>query len=183
MKPSRSRQRVSRVCAFAAAAVVVSLAAAGCGGSGQAQRASRSPSGDSAAAAELIAGADAICKRLDTELAAATPTHLDIKEIARSAPGNAALERIAVSELARLTAPPSLARDWSQILALRRTLADELASLGRYAKANDVEAVATLGASKKRVHERLFKLATRDGFHYCSQVTTMRPRDQVGKAV
>ena len=180
MERGYSGHRVSKGWSFVAAAVAVLLAVSGCGASGHAQSSSSSPSSDSTAAAELIAGADAICKRFDAQLAAATPAHLDMRAIARSAPGNAALERIAVSELARLTAPPSLARDWSQIIAYRRTLANELARVGRYAKAGDVGAVAALGASKKRVHDLLFKLASRDGFRYCSQVTTTRASGTAG---
>jgi len=168
---------------FTALVAAAMLAAAGCGGSSTAapsgSAASRTEptesrtSNDSAARSRLIAKADAICRRLNRELAAA-PSRLEARQIASSAPRNAALERRALAELGRLRPPASLARDWRQIIAYRRTLAEELAELGRYAKAGDVPAMKALGASKKRVHQKLSELATRDGFKDCSRVGAER---------
>jgi len=129
------------------------------------------PPSDTKASAALIAKADAICKRLDAHLIAAPPGHLDLSAIARSAPHNAELERHVVASLSKLIPPVTMTHDWAQIIAYRRTLTEELLKLGRAAKAGDRAAVEALGASKKRVHEGLYALATRDGFKSCAEAT------------
>jgi len=186
MKPlrehSRAGQHRSRPCPIAAVTLAVVLAAAGCGGSSKSGSTGSGSSGTSAATARLIATADAICERLDARLASTTSVHLDSRTIARSAPQNAALERAALTELAKLARPASLADDWRQIIAYRLTLADELARLGRYAKANDTRAVKAVAVSKRRVHEKLFALATHDGFHVCSQVGARRGTKPTGSS-
>jgi hypothetical protein len=180
MEHSRARQHQCRPRSIAALTLAVLLAAAGCGGSSKSEAPGSGSSVTSVATARLIATADAICERLDARLARTTPVHLDSRTIARSAPQNAALERAALTELGKLAPPASLADDWKQIIAYRRTLADELARLGRYAKANDTRAVKALAVSKKRVHEKLFALAARDGFRVCSQVSTGRSTKPTG---
>lgn len=173
--------------------VAAALAAGGCSGgtsetkssqtssngSGQALSSSHArPAGSPPSSAEgsparsqLIARADTICKRLDTKLAAISPANLSMREIARFAPPRAALEQAAVMELSKLAPPASIARDWQQLIAYRRTLMEELFELGRDAKANDAAGIRALSASKKLVHQKLLTVATRDGFKYCSAVT------------
>jgi hypothetical protein len=127
---------------------------------------------DASARAKLIAQAEAICGRLNAELAASTSKQKSLApaEIARFAPLNAALERNAIAELARLAPPASLARDWRAIVAYRRTLAKELAKLGQTAKANNRTGIVALLASKRRVRQQLLALAARDEFKECSIV-------------
>jgi hypothetical protein len=92
-----------------------------------------------------------------------------MREIARIDPHHAVLEQTATSELARLTPPPSLAHDWRLILAYRRRLANELATLARAAARKDATAIQALAASKKQLHLQLRRLATRDGFKECAE--------------
>ncbi len=125
---------------------------------------------DSPARLQLIGMADTICKRLDTKLATVNPANLSAGEIARFAPPRAVLERTALAELSKLTPPASIARDWGQVIAYRRTLMEELFKLGRYAKIDDTSGIRALAVSKKRVHQQLLAVATRDGFKYCSGV-------------
>jgi cell division inhibitor SulA len=141
------------------------FAAGGCGGSRKA-RGAGPPARSAAPAARLIVHADAICLRLNTELARTAGTGI----IAQSAPLHARLEKAALRELGTLTPPASLARDWAKILGYRRTLADELLTLSRAAKANDLAAVRALGVSKLRVHKELTQTAKRDGFTDCATV-------------
>jgi hypothetical protein len=115
----------------------------------------------------FIARADAICRGLDSRLAAVKPASLRVPEIARFAPPRAALEKTAVTELSRLTPPRSIARDWRLMITYRRTLAEELAKLGQNAKVGDARGIQALAVSKKRVHQKLFTVATREGFKYC----------------
>jgi hypothetical protein len=177
MRRRRSSQVKNGILVVAAA---VSLLATGCGGSehppasGSAARApgrSRSThSEERAATSRLIASADAICRRFNKELTGASRPQAS--KVARTAPRNAALEQRAVAELSKLTPPASLARDWKQIIAYRRTLAEELVTLARDAKADNVQGMQALAASKKRVHDELTKLAAHDGFTDCSSVGT-----------
>ena len=170
--------RVSNAVLVVVAAIPVF--AAGCGDSGHPPRSSPagSPTGrnqsdrsnESAAKSRLIAHADAICRRVNKELTSASRP--EASKVARTAPHNAALEQRAVVALSKLTPPASLARDWTQIIAYRRTLAQELVALARDAKVGDVPAMQALGVTKKHVHQKLTQLATHDGFTDCSSVGT-----------
>jgi len=154
------------------------LAAIGCSGSERVNVTATRPAShpvtssttasSSSDASRFTAKADSICKRLDAELTA--PKRLVMGEIARSARRNAALERKGTVELSKLPPPALLARDWRQILMLREKLADGLVRLVRYAQANDIRAIRTLTTAKLRIHQELSRLATHDGFRYCSQV-------------
>lgn len=115
----------------------------------------------------MVVRADAICRRLNTQIEANKQASLSATEIARFAPRNAALEKTALKELSKLKPPASIARDWRQVIAYRRTLMEELAKLGRYAKANNTQAIHKLSESKKRVHQKLLTIAKRDGFKDC----------------
>ena len=146
----------------------------GCGGSSRVMAtgaaASTRPSGSSAAS-QLIARADAVCKRLNNEIAATPPGMQDSPlKLSRNALQHAALERKAVSDLSRLTPPASLAHDWAQILADTRRLAAELTTLGRYWKLDEKQRISALGASKKHIHTELSAIASHDGFKDCSHV-------------
>jgi hypothetical protein len=176
MDCSNGTRLVSRRRSASLGAVVV-LALAGCGGVGTTKltrSVTTAPRSSSASgAARLIAKADAICRQVNHELAAG-PQRLEGPQIAVTALHNAALERRAVAELSRLTPPGALARDWRQIIAYRQSLAEALAKLGHYAKANDVQRMLALSTSKKQAHQKLSKLASRAGFKDCSRVGTPR---------
>jgi hypothetical protein len=168
---------ITRLLVTSLSIAVTFAAVTSCGGKSGATASSRStdaasgtssPPGEAAARAQLIAAADAICGELDRELAASKQKSLALPEIARFAPLNAALEQRAVADLAKLTPPASLARDWQQIIAYRRMLAEELVKLGRYAKARDRAGIKALVVSKQRVRQSLLAIATRDGFKQCS---------------
>jgi hypothetical protein len=118
----------------------------------------------------LVRSADAICARLNARLAADKPVNKGLAEIARVSPVHAALELRAERQLARLTSPAPLAREWRTILAYRRTLAEELKSLGSAAAAKDRRTIQSLTASKLRVHRQLAALARRLDFGACAEV-------------
>jgi len=159
------------------ALVAAALAAGGCGGgssdaksAGSLASGNPTPSGSSRVPSQLVARADAICRRLNTEIVATNPSKLQIRKIVSLTPQRVALERTALKELSKLAPPASIARDWRQMMAYRKTLIEELIRLGRYAKANDTQSIKSLAVSKKRVHQRLFATATRDGFKDCARV-------------
>jgi hypothetical protein len=163
------------------AVCVVALLAIGCGGSGNATTggapvtttsAGQSPSpGEAQAKARLIAQADVICRRFNEQLI--NESRAEAANVSRTAPRNATIEMRAVEELAKLTPPSSLANDWTQILAYRRTLAEELVTVARDAAANNAAGMQALGASKKKIREKLTQLAGRDGFKDCTSVGTV----------
>jgi hypothetical protein len=155
------------------------LLVGGCGGSGKATKVNGSAAGAAAtpesagsgrppAAGRLIASADVICRRFNEQLAKAAIS--GSSDIAREAPRNAATELRAVDALSKLTPPASLASDWAQMIAYRRTLAQELGTLVRDVKAGDTAGMRALGASKKRVRQKLTQLAAHDGFKDCASV-------------
>jgi hypothetical protein len=144
--------------------LVAAVLLAGCGA------ASSGPQGQSPAQAELIAKADAICRRLNVEIATTKPKHLGVHEIARLSPVRANLEQATVKDLSKLTPPASIADNWRQLIGYRRRLAEELAKLGRSAKAHDVAAIKALTSSKLRVHRQLLIVGRHSGFKACALV-------------
>jgi hypothetical protein len=151
--------------------VIAVVALGACGGAGSTRAVKSSTSDSSTATTLFIARADAICQRLDAELAAGEPKHLSVRQLASRAPLHAALEQKAVVSLGKLAPPSSLAGDWRQILSLREGLAQALAEVGRDARRGDQPGIQAVATSKKRLHAALFGLASHDGFRYCSQAT------------
>jgi hypothetical protein len=166
-------------------ASVAMLAASGCGESSRvphmsARKSSRPNAKPAAPAAEglkqptkisrFIAGADGICRRLNTALArdkATQKTNNDRTVTLR----NAALERATLARLRELAPPSSLGADWKQMDAYRQTLADELLRLARGPRSGETkEDRRALAATKLRVHRLLFELGHRDGFADCAEV-------------
>ena len=152
------------------------IALAGCGGSSsgagsrEGSSSASSTPGSSLARSAFIARADAICKRLNAEIAKVKPKSRSLPEIARVAPIHAAVEQAAVSELSQLTPPASIAREWQQLVSYRRALATELAKLGRDAKTMSSASIRALTASKLRVHKQLLAAGAQAGFKDCPQV-------------
>jgi hypothetical protein len=127
---------------------------------------------------DFVAAAQSICRRLSREITDPTGTVLNAQALAILAPRHAALERKAVEELSRLRPPRSMSESWPRILAARRTLAAELVSLGRAAKAGDVTAIQRLGIRKQRLYKELATVAGRDRLGACAKagnVSTTSP--------
>lgn len=118
---------------------------------------------------QLIAKADSICRRMNTEFAAHEPRNQSIGESARIVPRRVAVEQRVVLELSRLTPPSAIARDLQRVVDFRKTLADELAELAHVAKSRDMKRFHELAASKARVHSELLAAARGAGFTECGQ--------------
>jgi len=172
------------------ALVAIALAAAGCGGSGSTAASQTAASAATTSSQPVSSGkekakasspikptsrppmvikAEAICAQLSIQLTLAHANSSSAQEIVRHVPQRAAAEQSAVAELAKLKPPASLATAWREILAYRRTLADELIQLVQAAKRNDSAAIRALGASKARVHAQLLVAAQRAKIPYCGQ--------------
>jgi hypothetical protein len=147
--------------------LAAAFAAGGCGGgSGKAAAVSPPPSGGPLSQAQLVAKADAICARVDTEISDVKPVAPGPAEIAVVAPRSAALQRSAVAELSRLTPPPAVAPAWQRLIAYRRTLAEGLAKLASYAKQGDPRGVQAAGAAL-RLPRTLLASVRRAGLQRC----------------
>jgi hypothetical protein len=147
------------------AAMVALLISAGCGASTDAPAAK-----ESAAYASVITRADAICRRLNSELVANLPKHYSMGAVASISPRNAALERGVVSELAKLEPPASIAGEWRQVIAYRSELANALTQVALAAKARNTAAVKRLGVSKARVRKQLLAVGEHVGFRACQEI-------------
>jgi hypothetical protein len=158
--------------------LLATLLVTGCGGGGPTTASNRTASNSAAVSSgaaiesselHLIDAAGAICERLNTEIVKSS-NRVDVAEIVHVAPRNAVLEQRAVAELARLTPPAALAHDWHQLLAYRRTLAQQLATLVGYARRNDGHALDTLIAAKERLRGQLRTTAASLGLQDCGDI-------------
>lgn len=150
--------------------IVVVGFAAGCGGG---TSRSTGPARSTAVAlpkGQVIAKADAICQRMNSEFAADEPKNLGIAETARITPHRAVLEQRVVSELGSLKPGSEFAAQLQRVISVRKTLADELAEVGTDAKNGDAAAVRKLAVSKAKRHHELRAFATSAGFKVCGQV-------------
>jgi hypothetical protein len=159
---------------------VIALSVAGCGGGSGSTGvsdagptwtiASSTPVGPPLTRAQLIARADAICKRRNTAIDAVKLQSAKAAGVVRFASQSAALEQAAFLELGRLSPPTAMAANWQQILAYDRTLLEAVLDLGEYGKHRDARAISALAHSTEAVKRRLLAAASRDGFKYCSRV-------------
>lgn len=168
-----------RIRSIALALTAMAVATTGCGSSGKSSTSSpgSSSSVEHAAGAttsaggplsrsQLIAAGDSICyrlnaKRLSTRIGSP-------KDYAREIPPLAAYELDGAEEMAKLTPPPALARDWSQMVASARKIAvitsryRTLAqTLNPKARADDI----ALGYAEGR----LMSVAKQAGFKDCAK--------------
>ncbi len=142
--------------------VVTTLAASGCGDS--------SGSSNSLTRSELIARADAICRRVNAKLASTTISRP--QDYARLLLPLAAYERAAVAEMRKLIPPASVANGWQQVLAGAQTLADATAKLGESVKGNSLQGTpstrsASIAAAKGT--QQMTAAARREGFKDCAR--------------
>jgi uncharacterized protein YceK len=118
--------------------------------------------------ADLIRGADAICRRINTFRHSETIT--SPATLARVLPAFAAYEQSAFTSLAKLTAPASMRREWHKILANFRTLADDTQIVAENAKSNTLSKVQRLGRALNHVRRQISTRAAYDGFSDCSSI-------------
>lgn len=159
---------------------------AGCGGSSSAattgSSSSTTTSGSDPSAAtgstgtplsssQLIARADAICKAVNTRLAAKGSQGITPREVVYITTLHESIERNGVKELSKLKPPPSLSEVWAALIAARTKLADELGSLVKVArKGGNAGEIMTLGHAKAQQRAALLAAAKQGGFKDCQQV-------------
>jgi len=128
---------------------------------------------NSGATSQLLRRADAICRRLNSELVTAKPSGMIAQGVPNDLPRHIVLEREAQNKLrnlGKLAGSPALAKGWQRVLEDRGLLVDELTGLLKAAKRGDASAIAALTTSKKHTHVALRADAARIGFRDCSVV-------------
>jgi hypothetical protein len=140
----------------------VSGASGGGGGGGGGQASKR------LTRAELIARADAICRRVNTLRHSTTITSR--ADLARVLPPFAAYEQSALVNLTKLTPPASMKSDWNKIVANFRILAGDTEQVAEHAKSNTLSKVGSLSVALNHAGQRVSAVAARDGFKDCSQI-------------
>ena len=136
------------------ALIAAALTAAGCGSS-------------SSPAAKLAAKVEPICTRHNTAIAGIDTTILTPGEVKTVARKRAAVEQATLTELSSLTAPASSEPGWSQFIAYRRSLINDLTALGKIGLTGLTG--GKLLESAGSVQSKMFATAKRAGFKECSQ--------------
>jgi hypothetical protein len=116
--------------------------------------------------AQWLAKGDAICARLNTQLAANGVKSLN--EFARVLPEVAAYEHTELTQLVKLVPPPSQREDWQKFLNETREWAENSAKLGQSAQTTQFTLTEPLVVTTRKLHERLARVAKREGFKECS---------------
>jgi hypothetical protein len=170
----------SRRCIVTAVAVLAVHVSTGCGGSTASTGSPTSVASHKTFArtasvvksrdgTRLIARADAICKRLNSQVIASGGLHT-AEEIVRVAPKNAALERMASADLQKLASPPPLRAEWRAFLSFRRELAAELDALVAAKRRHDARAAQIAATAKKILHSLMRGTATHLGMRDCAHI-------------
>ena len=157
----------------------LSPVAAGCGGKSDVSSSSGAgagtPSGGRKTAPrpavskrQFVAQADAICRRVNAELADSRVKGERPAELAALIVRNEAIERKAAGELARLTPPPGLASDWARLLGYRRSLATQLGEFAAAVRSGKRQFPA-LAKAKERLHADLLETAVHVGLKDCAK--------------
>jgi hypothetical protein len=132
--------------------------------------ASRTESSGSASApvSGSVTRADAICKRLISEL-----RHQELNrgaQVAQIASRRAAMEQATLAELREITPPASIAHDYQMLLADRQTLIEDTAKLGSAIVAKNKQMAARVFTSSGVVLKRMKDVGRRNGFTYCGVI-------------
>lgn len=130
----------------------------------------RSSQPSSSVRSSFVQRADAICVRVNAELAAARPAGSSVSDTVKVVSLHATIEHEGLNRLEALTPPVALTRDWKLVLHYRRTLADELTLLLNDTSRGHTAAISALGASKARAHHTLLSVATRAHLQVCGNV-------------
>jgi hypothetical protein len=120
---------------------------------------------------ELVAQADAICKRVNTEILVPKSQSPSRQESEQTVGHNLAVERTALGSLSGLHPAKSVEHRWRRILSDRRMLAAELVEYLSDLRRNDQRAIQALGLSKTLAHSTLKGDATRFGLKDCAVVS------------
>jgi hypothetical protein len=140
--------------AVLAAAIVAMVA--GCGSSSGPSR------------ADFVKRANAICKRVNDQIATAGQAKT-VADVQRIGPAIIAAEQRGLADLRRLRVPASLTRDWQR---LQSDLAQITSNAGRLlsaANAHDSSTAQTVANASQQTQTEITTIATRDGLGDCAK--------------
>jgi hypothetical protein len=126
----------------------------------------RIDSGKPLSRAAWIAKADAVCLRTNIKLSSTTAKTQH--DFARLLPQAAAYERAEATELSKLVPPPSMARDWQQIIIGIQKFGEFSARAGEYARVNNFSAALPIATAGNNAQREFTAIAKQDGFKVCS---------------
>jgi hypothetical protein len=146
------------------------LVGSGCGQSHTVKQSAAQKQSTASAAltrAELIAHADAICKRVNAKRATKVNSRQDVlTDVA----AYSSYAKIAYGELRKLNPPATMVTDWERLVAAAQILPAEAAKYVAYTKANDPqiprnELIKKIGAAETT----MVNIARHDGFNDCAK--------------
>jgi hypothetical protein len=120
---------------------------------------------------ELVAKADAICKRAQAERAS-LPTIKTRQDYGTVLSRAGAQQQAAVAELEKLKPPASLAEDWQQIVEVDRTLAGYTIVYGQDIAASNPRAARALLGTATSLQRSIATAAKRDGLNACAEISS-----------
>lgn len=121
--------------------------------------------------AQLIAKADAICKRVTTRLQASGANHANTPaQLERLAKSLATYEQSAFDELGALVPPAALEADWKRFVAGAQTLAESTTKLSQDLATKARAKIQALITSAEATQKQMVAIAKRDGMKACEQV-------------
>jgi hypothetical protein len=93
-----------------------------------------------------------------------------MSHIASVAARRATIEQRALVELAKLSPPAKVARDWRKVIAYTRQTLRQAVKLEEAARSNDAAEVSSQKVSSSRAQLQLLVAAARAGLRHCSVV-------------
>jgi hypothetical protein len=117
---------------------------------------------------QWLAKGDAICARLNNQLAASGVK--SIRELGQVLPQAAAYEHAELAQLVKLVPPAADAKSWQEFLAETQRWAENSTKLGQSAQTAQFSLNEPLVGITRKLHEHLAHRAKHQGFKECSLV-------------
>lgn len=118
--------------------------------------------------ADFLKQANAICKRVDDQLAAVGQVK-SAADVRRVGPGVIAAEQRGLAQLRALRPPPALSRDWQRLLGDLGQISANAGQLLAAAGSNDTATAQRVATASAQVQADITSLATSDGLTECAK--------------
>jgi hypothetical protein len=116
----------------------------------------------------LIAKAEPICERANTELDSTKIK--SIEDYARVLPQTASYDRIEANELSKLVPPAAMAKAWTEIVTDLQKFGEYTEMVAEYAQAKKFTTAVPIFTAGRATHEKLAGIAKRNGFKECAVI-------------
>jgi outer membrane murein-binding lipoprotein Lpp len=115
---------------------------------------------------ELVAKGDAICKRVNAQIAK-EPTPKDAAGLKRLADKTVAISDPAIKDMEALQAPDELKQDFAKFVASLKQQRDLTRQIGTAAGQGDTAKIQQIGTSAQKVQAEYRRLSDKIGFKRC----------------